>query len=98
MTPEQFRMAKAALGISNPQLAEMTGLHRNTLNKLDRMAGKASTTRLVRMTLEAEGVQFIDSGQLAAGPGVALPDKTAPVPAAQAGGEGSGREKGKGGE
>jgi len=36
MTADQFKMAKAALGLSNPELADATGLHRNTLNKLDR--------------------------------------------------------------
>jgi hypothetical protein len=72
MTPEQFRMAKAALGLSNPELAALTGLHRNTLNKLDKGEGKASTSQLVRQALEARGVQFLDSGSVSAGPGVAL--------------------------
>lgn len=72
MSPEQFKMAKAALGVANPELAEKTGLHRNTLNKLDKGEGKASTVQLVRLTLEAEGVQFLDAGHLATGPGVAL--------------------------
>lgn len=72
MTPDQFRMAKAALGVSNPEVAEMTGLHRNTLNKLDKGEGKASTVQLVRLTLEAQGVQFLEAGQVASGPGVAV--------------------------
>lgn len=72
MTPEQFKMAKAALGVSNPEVAEKTGLHRNTLNKLDKGEGKASTVRLVRLTLEAQGIQFLESGHIAAGPGVAV--------------------------
>ncbi|WP_306753866.1 transcriptional regulator [Paracoccus actinidiae] len=72
MTPEQFKAAKAILGLSNPDLAEMTGLHRNTVNKLDRGEGKASTVQLVRMTLEQRGAQFLDNGDLANGPGVAL--------------------------
>lgn len=72
MTADQFRMAKAALGIANPELAEATGLHRNTLNKLDKGEGKASTVQLVRLTLEARGIQFLESGQVAAGPGVAV--------------------------
>ncbi|WP_299739056.1 hypothetical protein [uncultured Roseobacter sp.] len=72
MTPEQFKMAKSALSLSNPDLAKMTGLHRNTLNKLDKGEGKASTTQLVRLTLEAQGIQFLDTGEVAAGPGVAL--------------------------
>jgi DNA-binding Xre family transcriptional regulator len=72
MTAEQFRMAKAALGIANPDLTEATGLHRNTLNKLDKGEGKASTIQLVRLTLEAKGVQFLEAGQVASGAGVAI--------------------------
>lgn len=75
MTPEQFKMAKAALGVSNPEVAELTGLHRNTLNKLDKGEGKASTLQLVRLTLEAQGVQFLEAGQVAAGSGVAMKAK-----------------------
>lgn len=72
MTSEQFKMAKAALGMSNPELAELTGLHRNTLNKVDRGEGKPSTVKLVQMTLEARGVQFLSPGETSEGPGVAL--------------------------
>lgn len=72
MTPQQFKMAKAALGLSNPELAEMTGLHRNTLNKLDQGCGKASTAQHVRLALEAAGIQFLESGGVAGGPGVAI--------------------------
>ncbi len=75
MTPEQFKMAKAALGLSNPDLAEMTGLHRNTLNKVDKGEGKESTIQHLRLALEAQGVQFLESGQVASGPGVALGGK-----------------------
>ncbi len=75
MSPEQFKMAKAALGLSNPDLAEMTDLHRNTLNKLDRGEGKASTVRHVRLLLEAKGIQFLENGQVANGPGVARSTK-----------------------
>ncbi|AZQ69490.1 transcriptional regulator [Silicimonas algicola] len=72
MTPEQFKMAKAALGLSNPDVAEGTGLHRNTLNKIDQGLSKASTAQHVRLYLEAKGVQFLEGGQVAVGPGVAL--------------------------
>ena len=64
-------MAKSALSLSNPDLAELTGLHRNTLNKLDKGEGKASTVQLVRLTLEARGIQFLDEGDTAGGVGVA---------------------------
>lgn len=72
MTPEQLKMAKAALGLSNPDLAEQLGLHRNTLNKLDKGEGKASTVQHVRLALEAQGIQFLEGGQVATGPGVAV--------------------------
>lgn len=72
MSPDQFKMAKAALGLSNPDLAETLGLHRNTLNKLDKGEGKDSTIQHVRLALEARGIQFLESGQVAAGPGVAF--------------------------
>lgn len=72
MTPEQFKGAKAMLGVSNPELAELTGLHRNTLNKLDKGEGKGSTVQLVRLTLEAKGIQFLEDGQISSGVGVAL--------------------------
>lgn len=72
MTPEQFKMAKSALGLSNPDLAELTGLHRNTLNKVDKGEGKQSTVMHLRLALEARGIQFLEDGQAAGGPGVAL--------------------------
>ena len=75
MTAEQFKMAKAALGLSNPDLAEITGLHRNTLNRVDKGDGKPSTIQHLRLVLEAKGIQFLDDGQLAAGPGVAIKSK-----------------------
>ena len=72
MNAEQFKMAKAALGLRNPELAARTGLHRNTLNKLDQGSGKASTIQHVRLVLENLGVQFLDDGGVAKGAGVAL--------------------------
>lgn len=68
-------MAKAALGVSNPELADKTGLHRNTLNKFDQGAGKASTVQHVRLALESLGVQFLEVGEIAAGAGVCVRPK-----------------------
>ncbi len=65
-------MAKAALGLSNPEVAELTGLHRNTLNKIDSGGGKASTLQHIRLLFEARGIQFLESGDVAKGDGVAL--------------------------
>ncbi len=72
MTPEQFKMAKSALGLSNPELASIAGLHRNTLNKVDKGEGKPSTIQHLRLALEAQGVQFLETGDIARGPGVAV--------------------------
>ena len=72
MKAEQFKMAKAALGLSNPELAEKTGLHRNTLNKIDKGEGKESTVKLVQLTLEAMGIQFLENGEVSSGSGVAI--------------------------
>ena len=72
MTPHQFKMAKAALGLSNPDIAELTGLHRNTLSKLDQGAGKTSTIQHVQLALEAKGIQFLENGETALGAGVVL--------------------------
>lgn len=59
LTVEQIRMAKAALGWSNPTLAERTGLHRNTLNRAENGEAKRSTLELLRHVFEAAGIQFI---------------------------------------
>ncbi len=75
MTSEQFKMAKAALGISNPELAAETGLHRNTLNKVDQGSGKASTIQHIRFALEAKGIQFLENGETALGDGVVLKEQ-----------------------
>lgn len=63
---------EAALGLINPDLAEAMGLQWDTPNTLDKSEGKASTVQLVRLTLEARGILFFESGQVAAGPGVAV--------------------------
>lgn len=59
LTVEQIRMAKAALGWSNPMLAEMTGLHRNTLNRAENGEAKRSTLELLRRVFEGAGILFI---------------------------------------
>ena len=59
LTVEQIRMAKAALGWSNPTLAEKTGLHRNTLNRAENGEAKRATLELLRHVFEASGLEFI---------------------------------------
>lgn len=61
LTAQQFRMAKAAFGVTNPQVATMTGLHRNTLNKADRGEATDATWALLRLTFENLDVVFVDA-------------------------------------
>jgi len=74
MKPEQMRMARAALGLGVRELAEMAGVSFTTVNRFE--TGKSglqlSTAEAIRKALEAQGVQFLESGQVATGPGVAL--------------------------
>ena len=75
-TPLQVRMAKAALGWSNVDLAKKSGLHRNTINNVEHGKGRKATLALLKVTFEAEGVVFIAKGEAApsAGEGVRLRD------------------------
>ena len=73
LTADQFRMAKAALRLSNPDLSELTGLHRNTLNKVDVGKGSTSTLKLLRMTFENAGIIFIAENGGGAGVRLAKP-------------------------
>lgn len=67
-------MARAALGLGVRELAEQAGVSFTTINRFE--TGKSglqhSSAEAIRRALEAQGVQFLESGQVAAGPGVAL--------------------------
>lgn len=65
ITVGQIRSAKAVLGLSNLQLQAATGLHRNTLSRLDAGDCSAKTLRILRIFFEGKGVVFIriPSGQ-----------------------------------
>jgi DNA-binding XRE family transcriptional regulator len=65
-------MARAALDWTVRDLADATGLHRNTINNIEvgRYAGDPKTLELIEKTLRAAGVEFIDEN--GGGPGVRL--------------------------
>jgi transcriptional regulator with XRE-family HTH domain len=65
-------MARAALDWTVRDLADATGLHRNTINNIEvgRYAGDPRTLELIEKTLRAAGVEFIDEN--GGGPGVRL--------------------------
>ena len=72
VTSAQVRMARAALDWTVRDLAEQTGLHRNTINNIEvgRYLGDPKTLELIEKTLRAAGVEFIDEN--GGGPGVRL--------------------------
>jgi ribosome-binding protein aMBF1 (putative translation factor) len=65
-------MARAALDWTVRDLADATGLHRNTINNIEvgRYAGDPKTLELIEKTLKGAGVEFIDEN--GGGPGVRL--------------------------
>ena len=69
MTSAQVRMARAALNWTVRDLAEATGLHRNTISNLEvgRYAGDPETLALIRSVLIRAGVEFIDENGGGAG-------------------------------
>ena len=75
VTSAQVRMARAALDWTVRDLAEATGLHRNTINNIEvgRYAGDPRTLELMEKVLREAGVDFIDEN--GGGPGVRLRGK-----------------------
>jgi DNA-binding XRE family transcriptional regulator len=72
VTSAQVRMARAALDWTVRDLAQASGLHRNTINNIEvgRYAGEAKTLEIIELTLRKAGVEFIDEN--GGGPGVRL--------------------------
>lgn len=62
-------MARAALNWTVRDLAEATGLHRNTISNLEvgRYAGDPETLSLIRSVLVRAGVEFIEENGGGAG-------------------------------
>ena len=75
MEGEQIRAARMLLGWTAQELAERAGVSVPTVQRLDSAKGSApgrhETVERVRKALEAGGVQFLEAGGVAAGPGVA---------------------------
>ncbi|PTX50886.1 MULTISPECIES: helix-turn-helix transcriptional regulator [Gemmobacter] len=79
MTGEQIRAARALLKWSARELADASGIGWATIQRLESkngpLAGYGQTHEAIRKALEAQGVQFLEAGQVAAGPGAALGGK-----------------------
>jgi transcriptional regulator with XRE-family HTH domain len=72
VTSAQLRMARAALNWTVRDLAEATGLHRNTINNIEvgRYTGDAKSLELIERVLRRAGIEFIDEN--GGGPGVRM--------------------------
>jgi DNA-binding XRE family transcriptional regulator len=77
VTSAQVRMARAALDWTVRDLAEKTGLHRNTINNIEvgRYLGDPKTLELIEKTFRAAGVEFIDENGAGAGVRLRKPSK-----------------------
>ncbi|MGB6439364.1 MAG: helix-turn-helix transcriptional regulator [Methyloceanibacter sp.] len=74
ITPAQVKAARALLGLSQSQLAEMTGLGIATIKRLEvstELRGAATTLWKVQTALEEAGVEFLPASH-ESGPGVRL--------------------------
>jgi transcriptional regulator with XRE-family HTH domain len=80
VTSAQVRMARAALNWTVRDLAEATGLHRNTISNLEvgRYAGDPETLSLIRSVLVRAGVEFIDENGGGAGVRLRKPSEKGP--------------------
>jgi transcriptional regulator with XRE-family HTH domain len=72
VTSAQLRMARAALNWTVRDLAQETGLHRNTITNIEigRYAGDPKTLDIIETVLKKAGVEFLEEN--GGGPGVRL--------------------------
>ena len=72
MTSAQVRAARGLLNWTVRDLAERSGVHRNTITNLEtgRYAGSPSAVAAIRAALESAGVEFLEPN--GGGPGVRL--------------------------
>ena len=78
VTSAQLRMARAALNWTVRDLAEATGLHRNTINNIEvgRYAGDPESLAKIEKILIRAGIEFIDEN--GGGAGVRLRQRAKP--------------------
>ncbi|MEI9916518.1 MAG: helix-turn-helix domain-containing protein [Methylovirgula sp.] len=67
------RRARALLNLSQDELAEASGLARQSIKNIERGVTdpRLSTAMTIKTTLEKAGVQFLEPSDVAVGPGVA---------------------------
>ncbi|MDQ2065075.1 helix-turn-helix transcriptional regulator [Xinfangfangia sp. CPCC 101601] len=70
-------MARAALGLGVRDLAKAAEVSPDTIARFERGEElRASTIEAIRKALETHGIQFLEGGQVATGPGVAVGSKS----------------------
>jgi DNA-binding XRE family transcriptional regulator len=81
VTSAQVRMARAALNWTVRDLAEATGLHRNTITNIEvgRYSGEPETLALIKSVLVRAGVEFIDENGGGAGVRFRTPRQKGPA-------------------
>ncbi|WP_286296545.1 helix-turn-helix transcriptional regulator [Aminobacter sp. SS-2016] len=74
MNPAQCRAARALVNWTQPRLADAAGVSPSTLRDFE--SGKrtpiGNNLTAIRGALESAGVIFLESGHVAAGPGVSI--------------------------
>tara|TARA_R110002126_G_scaffold222375_1_gene367560 strand:- start:512 stop:760 length:249 start_codon:yes stop_codon:yes gene_type:complete len=74
MTPEQLKMARAMTKMGVRDLAKAADVAPATITRLETGKGGINmrSSDALRAVLETQGVQFLDTGDVARGPGVAV--------------------------
>jgi transcriptional regulator with XRE-family HTH domain len=96
LTPAQLRAARALVSWSVEDLAEVAGVHRNTILRAEKGEATTPTMASMRLALEEAGVQFIPKN--GGGEGVRLREPSETVPVISRKRKGSGAEPSEAGE
>lgn len=78
LTQQQCKAARALLDITAAKLAELAGVSPDTMRSFE--SGRSKTLSreneaLIREALSSEGIQFMNTGDVAEGPGVGVVSK-----------------------
>ena len=61
LTPAQHRLARALLRLKNSELADLTGLHANTLIRAEAGSATAKTMLRLRNFYASKGIEFLEA-------------------------------------
>ena len=74
MKAEQLKMARVAASLGVRELAEEASVSPATITRFETGKGgmQMASVDAIRKALEARGIQFMDNGEVAGGPGAAI--------------------------